>query len=73
MSAVFKSDKLNDDLQTILDTFSGADGAVSFVKLRLLLANLEEHEIAGDESAREILNVLRRFRKLIDAAQKENR
>lgn len=40
MSAVFQSEELNDDFQDILDTFSGADGGISFVKLRLLLERI---------------------------------
>lgn len=69
MTAVFQTAELNDDFQTILDTFSGADGGISFVKLRVLLEEIERKSISGDVYAEEILKVVKRFRRLIDVAQ----
>jgi len=65
---VFQIDELNDNFQEILDTFSGADGGIKFVKLMGLLEEIEKRSLAGDETAKEILKVVRRFRKLIDVA-----
>lgn len=58
------------DLQDILDTFSGADGGVSFVLFRNLIDSLVEKEKNGDENATQILLLVTRFNRLIQIASK---
>lgn len=64
----FQTDELNDDLQEILDTFSGADGGIKFVRFKALLEEIEKRSLSGDEAAKEIIKIVKRFRRLIDAA-----
>ncbi len=70
-------EKLKHDLDTILDLFSGADGGIGFVMfnahihdLALKLDNntLNEKEL---DSAKEILQIIGRFRRLVDLLSKK--
>jgi len=62
--------ELSADLSRILDTFTGADGGVSFVKLRGMLSALDHQAANGDKAAAEVLAVVRRFARLIEAAER---
>jgi hypothetical protein len=56
----------------ILDTFSGGDGGVRFTNLLVLLRGLDERASQGDQSAQELIQIMLRFRRLIQVANKEN-
>jgi hypothetical protein len=60
---------MKEDLQTIMSCFSGEDGGVSFAKLHCLLDSMEEKASQGDEAAKQVLLVVRRFARLIQVAQ----
>ena len=57
-------------LNNILDTMSGADGGVSFIKLKFLLEDWERQAAQGDKPAQELCNVLHRFSNLVDVAKR---
>jgi len=53
-------------MDTILDCFGGADGGITFIRLRDFIKRMENED---SESARKILLVLHRFSKLIEVVQ----
>jgi len=57
-------------LQKITDVFSGADGGDCFVQLRAFLEQVEKQAKNGDESAKEILDVVYRFSRLLDVVKR---
>lgn len=71
MSTVFLTNDLAEAFQGIVDTFSGTDGGVRFVRFRALLEELERQSIDGDKSSEEILKLVKRFKKLIDVANEQ--
>ncbi len=56
------------ELQKILHTFSGEDGGEKFVKLCSLVNEMSDRESNGDKAASGVLDVVRRFSRLIDVA-----
>lgn len=60
--------EIRNTLIRILDTFSGTDGGIRFIKLRLFLEALERDAKAGDADAERILEIVRRFERLMDIA-----
>ncbi len=61
----------NEIIDPILDCFSGADGGMSFVKLKFFLEQMEQMEQKsekGDIAAKEILLIAKRFVKIIELA-----
>jgi len=60
--------------QQILDTFSGADGGISFVLLKTLVEELDQRAESGDQAAQRIVEVVYQFARLINLAnsQREN-
>ena len=65
-----KSEKYQKQLENIMDCFTGADGGVSFMNLKLLLDEMERQELNGDTDASEVLRIFSNFSRLIDTAQK---
>lgn len=57
-------------VNAIIDTMSGADGGVSFLKFKFFVENLATLADEGDETVIPPLEVLLRFQRLIEAAQK---
>lgn len=68
MNSVFKTPDLANTFESILDTFSGADGGIRFVRFRIFLEEIELLTIKGDEHACEILKIVKQFKMLIDIA-----
>jgi hypothetical protein len=60
--------EIRNTLIRILDTFSGTDGGIRFIKLRFFLESLERDAKAGDSDAERILEIVRQFDRLIDIA-----
>ncbi len=58
----------NEIIDPILDCFSGADGGMSFVKLKFFLEQMEQKSEKGDIAAKEILLIAKRFVKIIELA-----
>ena len=57
-------------LINIMDCIGGADGAVSFINLRTLIEDMDSRE--DDEGAQQIVEVVKRFSRLIDIANKKD-
>ncbi len=55
----------------ILDTFSGSDGGVGFVRLQALVEQLERQADMGDAAAEPVIQVVHQFSLQIDVANKE--
>lgn len=53
-------------MDNILDTFTGADGGIKFVKLRSALDAFEIKAGTGDKASEKILEVVTNFSRLID-------
>lgn len=66
---MFESEQLRLEFKNIVDTFSGVDGGIKFVKLRVLLESLEK-QIDSDAAAKDIIKIMSQFSRLIDVAQK---
>lgn len=52
----------------ITDTFTGADGGVSFINLRFFIEGLDAKASEGDAESEEILQIMKQFSMLIDIA-----
>lgn len=63
------TEKTKKALDNILDCFGGADGGASFVRLKWFLEDLDERQ-ETDPVAEQILEVMFRFSRLIDVANK---
>lgn len=63
---IFKNSELQAHFDYILDTFSGSDGGIRFVKFKCMLTSLEKQADLGDESAKKILEVMIHFSRLIN-------
>lgn len=61
--------KLKSEIQNIMDTFTGADGGVSFMQLRWMLESFEEED---SQASRTLLRMVSNFSRLIDMAKKQN-
>jgi hypothetical protein len=55
---------LKEQIDNITDTFTGADGGLKFV---MFLKNMREIETRDDPASKEILELVRKFSKLLDA------
>lgn len=64
----FKNPELQEHFDNILDTFSGADGGIRFVKFKWMLNDLEHQASSGDESAQKILDIVEQFSRMITVA-----
>jgi hypothetical protein len=62
--------KYQDALDNILDTFSGVDGGAKFLYFKILMTNMSVKAKNGDAAAKEILENIARFSKLIDIAER---
>jgi len=65
---MLKNKKYDQEFNNILDTFGGADGGVSFVRLQSFLKDIENRWLDGDKDSGLILDIMSRFSKLIDIA-----
>ena len=54
----------------ILDTMGGADGGLRFASYMMLIRSLDDQAAAGDVASEALLEVMFRFKKLIDVAEK---
>ena len=54
----------------IVDTFTGADGGVSFQQTRVLIEEMDKRAKSGDQAAGEIIEIMLRFSRVITAAAK---
>ncbi len=54
----------------ILDTMTGADGGIRFASYMMLMRTLDDQAAAGDVASEALLEVMFRFKKLIDVAEK---
>lgn len=54
----------------ILDTFTGADGGVSFVDLCDLVVEFDAKAAAGDRAAQQVLDCILKLARLIEIAQR---
>lgn len=59
------------ELDAILDTFTAADGGISLIGLKSFLETVSVDAMAGVPSAHAVLDVVRRFHKLICIANKD--
>jgi hypothetical protein len=57
-------------LDNIVDTCTGDDGGIKFINLRSLIEHLDTKASEGDQAAEEVINVVKRFSNLINAANK---
>lgn len=55
----------------ILDTMTGADGAVRFIRFKVLIEDLDDKAKEGDEAAEQLIVLMKRFSKLIDIANEK--
>lgn len=58
------------EMLVVLDTFTGADGGVSFVKLAGLVNEMRRRAESGDQAASEVIEVVKRFARLIEVSDK---
>jgi hypothetical protein len=65
------SPETQESLQTILDCFTGADGGVKFTMFKSRIEDLDQQAQNGDLKAKIIIDVMRRFSKLIDVIGKQ--
>lgn len=63
------SPKLQANVNLILDTFTGADGGVSFTKFRALIEDMERRQQTGDEAAGKVVEVVHQFARLTQVAK----
>lgn len=64
---------VKDDVNRLLDVFGGADGGVEFCYLKFGLEGLEKKVESGthdSESAAQLLQIVSRFRALVDVFTK---
>lgn len=64
------SDETESHFINILDTFSGADGGISFVQMRRLIEDMDKKAAKGDKPAQEVILIMKRFSRMIDTAKK---
>jgi len=57
----------------ILDTFSGADGGVRFAYFSSFIKSFDEQAANGNDSAKQLIMVMDRFSRLIDASAAERK
>jgi len=53
-------------IRNILDTMSGSDGGVRFVKFKIGIEEFDRRATKGDKDAQAIIQVVRHFSRLID-------
>jgi hypothetical protein len=61
----FETEQYQKEFNRILDTFTGVDGGVSFIKLRMLLERLDKENTYHGNL---VLDIMSKFSKLIDLA-----
>lgn len=62
--------EMDEHLEKIMDTFTGADGCSSYISMRSMVSTMCKRAEDGDTKALEILKVVSRFRRLIDISDK---
>lgn len=60
------------DLRVIMSVFSGEDGGGAFAQFRNLIENLDAKAVGGDRAAEQVLDVMRRFVKLLHVAERNH-
>lgn len=61
---------LNNAFEEITDCFTGTDGGIGFIKLQRLIEDMNRQADTGDESAKQIIDFVTRFARLIKVANK---
>lgn len=63
---------VKDDINRILEVFGGVDGGVEFVYLKTNLEGIEKRMLADidDEAAKQLIDILHKFRRLVDVLSK---
>ena len=64
-------EKTQKAFDNLLDTFSGADGGIRFVRFSGFLQELDLRASNGDQAAKELVNMVHCMSRLIDIAQME--
>jgi hypothetical protein len=54
----------------IMDVFAGADGGVTFVQFCVFINRMDEMAKKGDKQAQQVLEDIRRFRRLLNIIAK---
>jgi len=57
-------------LQNILDTMTGADGGLRFLRVKAFLEDFDNRASKGDDDAQKIVDVAIHFSRIIDIATK---
>lgn len=57
---------VKEDIDNIMDCFTGADGGLKFARAKFALEAFEAQASEGDSSAKIILEIVRRFSNLLD-------
>lgn len=60
--------KLDEAFNAITDCFTGCDGGCEFIRLQVLIEEMERRAAEGDEAADKILVVVYQFHRLIKVA-----
>ena len=60
----------NPHIALITDVFTGADGGVAFVKFCSFMQNMEQQAVEGNAAAKDILQIVKRFARLLEVASK---
>lgn len=53
----------------ILNTMSGEDGGIGFIKLCNLINDMQDRAAKGDDAAVQIISIVKKFAKLIEVSQ----
>ncbi|QNO00008.1 hypothetical protein phiPsa267_054 [Pseudomonas phage phiPsa267] len=61
---------VREDVNAILDIFGGADGGVGFARMIFILDDYEKQALEGCPSAIQLIEVVSRFRRLVDLTSK---
>jgi len=61
---------VNEEIENILDCFTGADGGISFIMFRTLMEQLKDEDT---DAARQLEHIVRQFSTLIDVANSNNK
>jgi len=66
----FAREKTGKDVENIISTFTGEDGGGKFIKFLAFVNEFDKRAESGDEAAKKIIDVVEKFSRLIDIAEK---
>ena len=61
---------VDEQLEYILDVFSGTDGGITYIKFRSMLKNIETQ---NNSASRKLLEMVDHFTKLLELAEKQGK